>query len=824
MKSVTSTPPASGAAPGPEPAPAAPSGQAERIGGPFGWWGRTVYRWRWPVVAVWALLLLAAAPLLPLLPGRLRAGGFADARLPASRAEATLQRDLGLAANTMAVFYISRDRPYADPAVRAAVNASLERLRALPAVTGVVPPDLNSRQIGRSGRTAYALLSLDGRAETSLDLLPEIERRATVPDLPDGGTVETIVAGGATFFRDLQDATERDLRRAELVTLPVAAVVLALVFGSLAAAVVPVVVGAATIVVGLAAIFALSFPLELSVFVLNLASMLALGLGTDYALFLVSRFREELDRHGETAPAVEITLATAGRAVFFSAGTVLIGLAGLIAFRFMLLRSLGIAGMAAVVAAVVAALTLLPAMLSILGPRVNALNLTPWPPSPWGKGERWPPLRPSTGSPSLSGKGPGDKGEHGLWGRLATFVLRHPWRVLLPTLFVLLGLGTPFIGARLSTPDARILPRDTASRRAADLLASEFDAGAGTPLLLAVTAPGPITDSEQLATLFDFTRSVAHDPRVERVESIVNLDPRLTREQYALLYANPEQSPDLWARGAAQVLAKGNTTLVSVVPSFDPLGPETKALVTALRATAPAPGWQVQVTGAAAGALDLTEYLYHDFPAVVAIVVLVTYVLLLVTFRSAVLPLKAVVMNMLSLVASYGALAAVFQDGLLAGLPAPFGVAPLGYVEATLPILLFCTLFGLSMDYEVFLLSRVREAYLATGDNARSVALGLESSGRVITGAAAIVVAVAASFALAAGVVQIKALGLGIAIAVLVDATIVRALLVPATMRLLGNWNWWIPAPLGKLLHRLDGPEHVPAPVNVPAPVKVSAS
>jgi hypothetical protein len=254
---------------------------------------------------------------------------------------------------------------------------------------------------------------------------------------------------------------------------------------------------------------------------------------------------------------------------------------------------------------------------------------------------------------------------------LATVVLRHPWRVLLPVLVVLAALGAPFAGAQLSTPDARILPPDTASRRAVSLLASEFDPGAGAPLLLAVTAPGPITAPPQLDVLFAFTRTVARDPRVARVESIVDLDPRLTREQYALLYANPGQSPDLWARGAAQALARGNTTLVSVVPKLDPIGPETKALVKALRATVPAPGWRVEVGGAAAGALDLTESLYRDFPAVVAAVLAATYLLLLVTFRSVVLPAKAVVMNLLSLVASYGALVVVFQDGLLAGLPPP---------------------------------------------------------------------------------------------------------------------------------------------------------
>jgi len=747
---------------------------------------------RWAIIAVWVVILVGALPLLPRLAERLRAGGFADDTLPSARAQATLEQELGLPSNAAAVFYVSANKPYADPEIRAAVTDSITRLREMPAVVAVIPPDLNSRQIGKSGRTAYAVISLAGTAEQTLHLLPELEQRAAVPALPDGTTIETVVAGGSTFFRDLQDATERDLRRAELVTLPVAGLALMVVFGSVAAASVPVLVGAATTLLGLALLYALSFPFELSVFVLNLASMLALGLGTDYALFLVSRFREELalrreagdrerDRQDSVQSALSATLSTAGRAVFFSAGTVLIGLAGLLAFRFMLLRSLGIAGMAAVTAAVTAALTLLPAVLAVFGHHVNALTI----------GLRAVPAREGNG---FHAAGPDEASVHtGLWFRLAQFVLRHPWRVLLPTTLLLALLGSPFVGARLSTPDARILPADSPSRRAVSLLENEFDAGAASPVLLVLSAPGLVTAPAQLNTLYDLTRTIGADPRVARVDSIVDLDPRLTREQYALLYANPESSPDLWARGAVQALARGTTTLVSVTPKFDAMGPETTALVKALRATTPAPEWSMQVAGATAGALDLTESLYRDFPKVVALVIAITYLLLLVTFRSLILPAKAVLMNLLSLVASYGALAAVFQWGILAGLPPPFGVQPLGYVEATLPILLFCTLFGLSMDYEVFLLTRIQEEYERTGDNARSVASGLQSSGRVITGAAAIVVVVSGSFALAADVVQIKALGLGIAIAVLVDATIVRALLVPATMHLLGDWNWWLP-------------------------------
>ena len=734
--------------------------------GVFGRWGLALYKRRWLVVGVWLALIVASVSLLPSLATRLRAGGFDDPTLPSARAEAVLREELGLSTNATAVFFRFPGRLYAEPEVRGRVAEALARLSQVPGVVAVVAPDLNARQIGRSGSTAYAVLSLMGRADQTLAQLPAIEAAAAVEPLSDGTAVETIVAGGSSFFRDLQAATERDLRRAEIVTLPVAALALALVFRSLAAAAVPVIAGAATTLLGLGALFALSFPFELSVFVLNLASMLALGLGTDYALFLVSRFREEL-RKQDVPAALATTMDTAGRAVFLSAGTVLVGLSGLLAFRFMLLRSLGIAGMAAVGAALLAALTLLPALLAIFGGRIESL-------------------------PLFGGRAEGERAD-GPWARLARVVLAHPWRVLLPAVGLLALLGLPFAGARFSTPDARILPADTPSRRGLALLADDFDASAGAPLLLAVTAPGPVTQIEQLRGLFDLSRALASDPRVARVDSIVDLDPRLTLEQYGLLYAASETSPDLWARGAARVLARGSATLVTVTPRFDPLGPETKALVQSMRRTAPTAGWRIEVTGAAAGALDLTESLYRDFPRVVALVIGATYVLLLLTFRSLVLPAKAVMMNVLSLLASYGALAALFQDGVLGWLPPPLRVEPLGYVEATLPILLFCTLFGLSMDYEVFLLSRIQEAYRRTRDNSASVAEGMQASGRVITGAAAIVVVVAGSFGLAAGVAQIKALGLGIAIAVLVDATIVRALLVPATMRLLGRWNWWLP-------------------------------
>lgn len=730
----------------------------------FGAWGRALYRNRRRVIWAWVAAIALIVPTIPFLPGRVRLGGFDDPSLPSSRALAALRDELGFPTNSAAVFYKVEGREYVDPAVRRVVGESVARAGALPGVKHAIGPDLNSRQVGKSGTVAFAVLALETEPGQGGALLNDLERAVRVP-ADTGLAIETTVVSADAFFRDLQEATTNDLRRAELITVPVAALTLLAVFGSVVAAGVPVIAGAATAVFGLGGIFLLSFVADMSVFTLNLASMLALGLGTDYALFLVSRYREEIDAGADPETAVTRSVATAGRAVFFSAGMVLAGLGGLVAFKIAFLRSLGLAGLASVAGAVVVSMTLLPALLGVIGTRIDALRLRP--------------RRPER--------------EGGVWASLASLVTRRPWPVLATSLVVLVGAAYPFLGARLSTPDSRILPAESPSRRATALATAEFDAGGGTPLLVVVRAPGPITAPAQVTTLRDISDALARDPRVSRVDGIVSLDPRLTTAQYQLLYANPGQSPDQWARGLAGALTRDNLTLLSVTPSGDPLGEETAELVDAIRATVPAPGWSMEVGGVSAGALDLTRSLYGSFPGVVALILAITAVLLFFTFRSVLLPIKAILMNLLSLGASYGALVLVFQEGILSGVPAPFTFPSMGYVESTLPILLFCTLFGLSMDYEVFLLSRVREEYLVSHDNTGSVTRAIGASARVITGAAAIVVAVAGSFSLAADVIQIKALGLGIALAVLADATIVRGLLVPSTMRLLGDWNWWVP-------------------------------
>jgi RND superfamily putative drug exporter len=374
--------------------------------------------------------------------------------------------------------------------------------------------------------------------------------------------------------------------------------------------------------------------------------------------------------------------------------------------------------------------------------------------------------------------------------------MRQPVAVFVPTLAFLLLLGAPFLHVRFNAPDATILPPEVASRAAFDTLQGKFGEGRFAPLSLAIRTTGPATSAANVSALYDYSRRLAADPRIETVSGLVDVDPRLTREQYVLLYGAPGGPPDRFVSGTLATSTKGDLTTFTVTTRYGPNADPARTLVGDLRSAsgplAPPPGTVVLVGGGAADVVDVVDGISAGFPRTALFIFVTTYLVLFVLLRSVILPAKALVMNSLSILAAFGALVWIFQDGNLSAL---LGFHPLGYVETTQPVILFCVLFGLSMDYEVFLLSRMKEVWDRTGDNVEAVARGLERSGRIVTSAALIVVVVAGSFAFA-DIVLIKAIGLGVAISVALDATVVRALLVPATMRLLGTWNWWMPARL----------------------------
>ncbi|MBV9019335.1 MAG: MMPL family transporter [Ktedonobacteraceae bacterium] len=737
--------------------------------------GKIATRFRWLIVGLWIVAAAIAVWFAPQVGQVLRSGGFSSPDAESQRAIDVLVQKLHLNLTVVQVIFTSNNYTADDPRFIRESQQALARLKGWTEVAQIVSFSDNPRQIALDRRAAYVNVLLKSDPDTAPKLLPELQHRLqAVPDL------KTSIGGGPVFYEDIQSVSENDLRRAEILAFPFAIIALLLVFRSVVAALLPAVVGGFAVVIALAIIFGLGHITQLSIFVLNITTLFGLGLGVDYSLFIVSRFREELAHGHSIEDAVILTVATAGRAVTFSGLTVSIGLFGLTFFHINMLRSVGIGGVLVVSLAMLAAMTLLPATLAIIGLRVNAL--------PVRLRAFWKRSTTSTVNNVALGQAVGDT-HQGFWYRLSQFVMRYPVRVFLPVLLLLVGFGLPFLNVRFSAPDASILPSNVPSRRAFDLLAERFNSRETTPILMAVQTKGNVLTAENIHNLYYYVQRIEADPRVARVDSIVSADPRFTLEQYQLVYTHPQLIADPYLSAFLRSSVAGDTIMIQVISKYTMLDTRSQALVQTIRNTPAGNGMTVLVDGGTAGNIDYVNSLYSDFPKAVLIVALTTYVLLLLLFRSAVLPLKAIIMNTLSILASYGALVVIFQDGFLHQV---LGFTPLGFVEATSPILLFCSLFGLSMDYEVFLLSRVQEAFWQTGDNTRAVALGLQRSGGIITSAAIIVVVVSLCFA-TADVILVKALGLGMALAVVLDATLVRGLLVPATMRLLGDWNWWLP-------------------------------
>ncbi len=653
-----------------------------------------------------------------------------------------------------------------------AVLDSLAPLRTLPHMARIesywAPYSTPAaRMVADGGHRTYAILDFNVPFDRVQSYLPTVRHALHVNGL------STILTGDPAIYDDMEQVSTQDLHTVEMFTFPIALVLLALIFGTLVASAVPVVLGGVSVVTTLAVLDVLAQRIDMSIFVLNVTTMIGLGIGIDYSLFMVNRFRQEITRHS-LEDAVAATMATAGRAVVFSGFTVMLGLMGLLVFKAMALRSLGIGGALVVAVSVIAALTLLPALLSVLGTRINALPVIPR--RLQGGGEFWP--------------------------GLARWVMRRPWPIIAGALVLIAVVASPARTLQLSIPDATILPTSVASRQGYDLLVNDFHTTQDTPIIIVVHGHGPILTTGNIDTIYDYTRRVTRLRDVASIQSIVNLEPWLTRADYAQLpveVANPEVAARVNALTGTQA------TLVMVNPRPGLSENAADDLVRRIRQVPLGNGsLQREVGGLTAGKMDYIDLLYADFPKTVLFVVGMTYLVLLVLFRSVVLPLKAVLMNALSLAGSFGAIVFVFQQGHFSNL---LNFTPTGSIDEINPILMFCTLFGLSMDYEVFLLSRIKEHYEATGDNAASVAEGLAQTGRIITSAALIMVVVAGSFAFTS-IVLVKSLGLGMAIAILIDATIIRCLLVPATMRVLGEWNWWLPGTSRRRERRRAYAEH----------------
>ena len=829
--------------------------------------GVFAYRFRWAILLVWAGILISASLFAPDLSGRLKGGGFEGANSEAERVQNLMTDEFGASPAALTVVFTgdglgARSKEFQEAQERALSDVrKLDDVRNVASYSGSRDP----RFISEDGKKSYAVVTSNVSVDETRNVVDEVRGNVR------SGKLDTYVTGAPAVYQDLEEASNEDVKHAEKYAFPFAVVILIFAFGTLVAAGVPVLIGGASVLTALAVLYFITGFYDMSVFTLTLSTMLGLGLGIDYALFFVSRFREELEVFS-TAEAVPRTVATAGRSIFFSGTAVLIGLSGLLFFPFMFMRSIGVAGVIVVFVSVTAALTLLPALLGVLGPRVNRLAI----------------------------RRRGGGGGSAFWSRSAEVVMRHPFAVILLAALILGILLHPVGHMKVGIPEASVLPQKYESRAGDDILKKNFEYAALNPMEIVATlnedplSPSGLSDTRKLGegisgaegvsgveSVYTIGRSAAKnyaarvqaardeaqkkaagkvdelvkrqievqtqkktddaveeqlsqvkatygtvppgteeqiraevEPRVEsevrasggrirdeverRVAEEVNRkvpelpdgispDGKVTPEGVANFLKLPAARDSEGLQNALNSYTANDKTLLRGITKANPYTQDAYAAVDAVRAVDPPSGTSFLVGGLSAGQKDFISSLYGKAPFAAAFVIGVTYLILLITFRSVFIPLKAVIVNILSLTASFGAMVFVFQDGHLSGL---LDFTPLGFVDATLPILMFCTIFGVSMDYEVFLLSRIREAYENGDSNTASVSKGLVATAGIITSAAAIIIVVTGAFAFT-GIILTKAVGLGLAVAVFVDATIIRILLVPATMRILGDWNWW---------------------------------
>ncbi|MCF2536933.1 MMPL family transporter [Streptomyces sp. FB2] len=689
---------------------------------------------------------------------RLGSGGWEDPDAESTYATRALERAFPASQPNLLLLVDAGEASVDDPGVAAEAEKLTARLAREKGVVGVGSywrADAASARALRAedGHEALIAARITGDETRMGETLDRI-----APELRGAhGPVQVSVGGPVAVRHEMQTTIQEDLIRAEVIALPVTLVLLVMVFGSAVAALLPLGIGIVAILGTNAVLRGLTEFTDVSVFAMNLTTALGLGLAVDYALFIVRRFREELTAGAEPLTAVGTTLRTAGRTVLFSALTVAVSLAAMLLFPQYFLRSFAYAGIAVVLLAAAAALILLPAALILLGHRVNALDLRRL----FRRGRRPEAARAdeTAGDPART--------QGGAWAGTARIVMRRAPFFALGTTAVLVLLGLPFLGVKFGTADDRQLPSSAESHVVQQHIRDGFPGSPGGGL--EVLAEGRATPAEY----------TAYKERVSALPQVLRVDGPLVR---------------------------GESAYFTVLPTGEAVDDPAQALVHELRA-APAP-FDTKVTGAAAVLVDSKDAIAERLPAAVAFIAVVTLLLVFLLTGSVLIPLQAVVLNALSLTAMFGAVVWVFQDGHLSGL---LGFTSPGSIETTLPVLMFCVAFGLSMDYGVFLLSRIKEEYDATGDHEQAVRHGLQRTGGLITAAAVILAVVMVAIG-TSRVTNTKMLGLGIALAVLMDAMIVRSLLVPAVMRLTGRATWWAPGPLRRFHERFGVSESDGAP------------
>ena len=737
---------------------------------------RGLVRWRWVVVLVWTVLGVLAAVRAPHTERLLNVRGGSTRVTEASEAQDNLERRFDSPVSEFFAVTLAAPATLDSGASRPVLDTLVHALAAEPFVRGVVSyvSTGDTAFLSRDRRATFLVVALrTTTGDSAASMVPIVRQtiRETLERMPRGGQYTVYVTGRAPLDLDVRQVSAEDSRRGEARLLPLTMVILVLAFGALVAAVLPLIVGFLAIVVSLTIIGYLTHVTPMSVFVLNMTTMIGLGVGIDYSLLVVTRFREELSRGKRRREAAVTTFLTAGAAVVTSGLTVVVGFAALLFTPLVETRSVGLGGLVVVGVAVLLSTTLLPALLAIMGrsierPRWLARRLA------WWHAPR-------------------------IWETWARSLSRHPWRAVTLGGLTIALLTAPVFWIRIGLPSRHWWPSDTDAGKGVETLTAMGVAGVIQPVRLVIEAPPGNTavGATVLRGLMTLSDSLRADPRVQDVRSLVDAKRGTSLLAYSVLYSDLDAArKDLPPDFLDAYLSKDHRmTLMDVILS------DTTSLTTAmdvvrkvralrtqnLRGTK---GLQIRVTGYAASSLDFQEDLLQRFPLLVGLILAATGVMLAIAFRSVLVPVKAIIMNTLSVSATFGLIVLVFQRGFGSQL---FGLdGPTSAIFVVVPVLVFAVVFGLSMDYEVFLLSRMKEAFDRTGQNDEAVLEGLSATASVITSAALIMILVFGIFAFAR-VLVMQFLGFGLAVAVLLDATIIRMVLVPAFMHLAGRWNWW---------------------------------
>ncbi len=722
---------------------------------------------RWIVIITAVVVVLVAGVFGAGVADRLSLGGFGDPSSESARALDILGEDFPSSTPDLVMVVTADGGDVDEPTVVDAGEALTEDLAAEPSVSSVISHwsiGLGELSPLRSedGSQALVFATLAGDEDAVVDASGELSEAYS--GAREGITVA--VTGRGEVTRQVSAQSEEDLQAAELLSAPITFAALVIVFGSLVAAFLPLVVGIVAVLGTFLVLTLLTSATDVSIFALNITTAMGLGLGIDYSLFVVSRYREELAAGQPMEIALSRTMQTAGRTVAFSGATVAISLAALLLFPVPYVQSFAYAGVAVVVLAAVSAVVVLPALLAVLGPRIDKGRL-------------------------FKHREPG-----GFWHRQAVRVMRRPWPYIVVVTALLLALAAPFLDLRTGSVDDRVLPESASSRAALDDIRAGFPGRESSALNIVVL--GGAADPEALTA---YAAEVSALDDIERVDGITGsfvdgeqLAPaELIPSELLSRFESAEDPEDTW---------------LSAVPAVEPISSAGEELVAAVRAV-PAPFEEVLVGGTSAELVDTKAAISDRLPWAIGLIVVATFILLFFMVGSLLVPLKALLLNVLSLTATFGAMVWVFQKGNLAD---TLGFTATGFIDVTTPLLMFCIAFGLSMDYEVFLLSRIKEEYDLDRDNERAVAIGLEKTGRIVTAAALLLAIVFVAISLSQ-VMVVKLFGVGLALAVLVDAFLIRATLVPALMRLAGRANWWAPRPLRRFHLRFGIWENEPIEV-----------